>query len=427
MKKIIILLAFLSAFTASHAQVNSELNQLILKSFSYFPRLQELNKTAEINELRIDVAQSNYLPIINGTGAYSYVTPIGQTSFPISPTESKVIKFQPNNNYNVNVGLVQPIWDFGKTKAQIEKAKAELLVTKQNTEAAKMQVAAQIVSVYYSMIYLQKAIHLQDTMISFYEKNKQIIEGKIRQGDALTIDLANINNSLDQEKNRKLELTRQFERQVALLTYTTGQSTSISNNDFDFQFNYSSDLNSSTNPDILAANQRIESAKADEVAALRGRLPNLSFQAAAGMRNGYQPNIDEMRFNYLAGLTLKVPIFQGHRLSLNSTMAKKTAELSQLSKTNLEATLVKDWQSAMIDLTTYESQIKNAESQIAAAREALRLTQVRYNKGVATYLDLIYASSNFQRSLLNQLQYKYQATLAKAELARLQGSKFWQE
>jgi outer membrane protein len=422
MKGLFVLMISVVATTLGQAQVNPELNKIILQSFSYFPRLQELNKSAEIGELRIDIAQSNYLPTINGTASYSYVSPIG-----VSATETRILRFQPNNNYNINLGLNQVIYDFGKTKAQIEKAKADLLTTKQNTEAAKLQLATQVVSIYYSMIYLQKAIHLQDTVISFYGQNKKIIEGKIRQGDALAVDLANINNSLDQEKIRQLEFKRQYERQATLFTYSTGQPAAITNTDFDFQNISTSELNLSANPDILSANQRIEVAKADGNLAASNRLPSLSLQASAGFRNAYQPDIDLMRFNYLGGVTLNVPVFQGNRLSQNSFIARKSIELSEISKANLEATLQKDWQSAHVDLATYEEQIKNAESQIIASREAHRLTQVRYNNGVATYLDLVFALTNLQRSLLNQLQYQYQATLAKAELAKLQGVKFWKE
>jgi len=427
MKRNLILLFILVALIQVHAQVNTELNKWIIQSFSYYPRLQELKKTSEISEIRVDVAESNYLPNINGTASYNYINPVSQTSIPVSATEVKTLQFQPHNNYNFNVGLNQVIWDFGKTKAQVEKAKSDLLVTQQNTESAKLQLAAQVTGIYYSMIYLKKAISLQDTVISFYEKNKKIIEGKIRQGDALQVDLSNVDNSIDQEKNRKVDFQRQYERQVALMVFTTGLSEEPANSDFDFQSAAIQELNAQNNPDILAADQRIAGAKSDSKLAQSNRLPSLNFQASAGVKNGYQPDMDEMRFNYLAGVTLNVPIFQGNRIRQNVVVAQKSLELNEISKTNLTNTLQKDWQSAKADLAAFDQQVKNTESQISASKEALRLTQVRYERGVVTYIDLVFASANLQRALLAQLQYKYQATLAMTELTRLQGSKFWQE
>lgn len=426
MKKILTLLTVVLSFSAQ-AQVNPELNKWIIQSFSYYPKIQELNTTSEISEARIGIAKSNYMPNINGTATYNYVDPVSQTQFPVSATETKTLLFQPHNNYNVNVGLTQVIWDFGKTKAQVEKAKADLLGSKQTTESAKLQLAAQVTNIYYSMIYLKKAIQLQDTVISFYEKNKRIIEGKIRQGDALQVDLINVQNSIDQEKNRKVEFQRQYERQAALVTYTTGLSESPANTQFDFQSASANELNPAANPDLLAAEQKIAAAQADARYVQNNRLPSLSFQASTGVKNGYQPDIDEMRFNYLAGVTLNVPIFQGSRLRQNVVVAKKSLELSEISKTNLTNTLQKDWQSAQADYTAYQEQEKNAATQVDASKEALRLTQVRYERGVATYIDLVFASANLQRALLTQIQFKYQATLALTEMTRLQGSKFWQE
>ena len=427
MKRILILVFTLAAMIQVKAQVNPELNHWIIRSFSYYPKIQELNKNSEISEIRVSVAESNYLPNINGTASYNYINPLSQATIPVSATELRTLQFQPHNNYNFNVGLNQVIWDFGKTKAQVDKAKSDLLVTKQNTESAKLQLASQVTGIYYSMIYLKKAIALQDTVIGFYEKNKKIIEGKIRQGDALQVDLSNVDNSIDQERNRKVDFQRQYERQIALMNFTTGLSEIPTNTEFDFKSAGAPELNAQGNPDILAADERIHGAKADSRLAQSNRLPSLSFQANAGVKNGYQPDLNEMRFNYLAGVTLNVPIFQGHRIQQNVAVAQKSMELNEISKNNLTNTLQKDWQSAKADLAAYEQQVLNTNSQISASKEALRLTQVRYERGVATYIDLVFASANLQRALLAQLQYKYQATLAQTELSRLQGSKFWQE
>lgn len=426
MKKIFTLVTVVLAFSVQ-AQVNPELNKWIVQSFSYYPKIQELQTSSEISEARISIARSSYMPNINGTATYNYVDPVSQTQFPVSATETKTLMFQPHNNYNVNIGLTQMIFDFGKTKSQVEKAKADLQGSKQSVESAKLQIAAQVTSIYYTMIYLKKSIELQDTVISFYERNKKIIEGKVRQGDALQVDMINVENSIDQEKNRKIEFQRQYERQAALMTYTTGLSETPTRTEFDFQSTSSNELNVAANPDILVAEQRISAAQADSKFAQSNRLPSLNFQAGTGFKNGYQPDIEEMRFNYLAGVTLNVPIFQGSRFRQNVVVAKKSLTLSEISKTNLTNTLQKDWQSAKADFDAYQRQEQNAASQVNASKEALRLTQVRYARGVATYIDLVFASANLQRALLTQIQFKYQATLALTEMTRLQGSKFWQE
>jgi outer membrane protein len=426
MKTKLIFALLLVSSLALQAQ-NDELKGFIRQSFNYSPRLQELTKANEISELRVNVAQSSYLPTVNGTASYTYLDPVGQATFPVSATETRVIQFQPNNNYNANIGLNQMLWDFGRTKAQVDKAKADLLASKQNTEASKAQLAAQITGIYYSIIYLKKAVSLQDSVIQFFQSNKKVIDGRVRQGDALKVDLLNVDNSISQEENRKLEFERQLQRQVALLKYATGSDDLPTKMEFDFKLGkQSTELTLESNADVLAADQKIASAQADSKLAQRGQLPNLSLQASAGFRNGYQPDINEIRFNYLAGVSLNVPIFQGKRLRQNILIAHKTVEAGEASKNNLMTSLQKDLVSAISDFEVYTRQRENASVQVEAAKEALRLTQVRYDRGVATYVDLAFASTNYQRSQLSELQLDYQGCLAQTEMARIAGVRFWE-
>jgi outer membrane protein TolC len=424
MKKIFTLIVALACHQGLQAQANDELTGLIRESFNYFPRIQELNKSAEIGEMRVDVARTGFMPGVSGVASYTYLNPISEKEFG-APGETQLLKFQPYNNYNLNVGVSQLIWDFGRTRSQVDKAKADLLVANQNITSARLQVAAQVASIYYSMIFLKNAIVVQDSAIAFYERNAKIIEGRIKQGDALEVDMTTMRNNRDQEVIRKEEFLRQFNRQMALMKYTTGQPHDPAFATFDFQSPTSADL--MQNPEVIAAEYRVTSSKADVKYAQGNRLPNLNFVGGIGFKNGYQPNIDDFRFNYLAGVSMAVPIFQGGRLNKNLVVARKTMELSQISKATLVNALQKDLESVQADLKAFSEQVKNSEGQILVTRQTFQLTRSRYNQGVLTYLDMINASTNLQRANLNKLQYQLQEILAQIELYRLLGVKFWTE
>ncbi|MES2725625.1 MAG: TolC family protein [Bacteroidota bacterium] len=80
---------------------------------------------------------------------------------------------------------------------------------------------------------------------------------------------------------------------------------------------------------------------------------------------------------------------------------------------------------AVTDVASNEERLKNAESQIISAQSVLELTQSRYRNGVATYLDLNYEANGIQRAALSKLQFEYQLCVAKIELAKLCGEKYW--
>jgi len=425
MKKIIIAIAFLFAIAFANAQTSTELKTLIKQSFSYFPRIQELQKASETSELRLGLARSNYYPVISGNGSYTYITPLSKVN-----TQGGELVFQPNNNYDFNLSLTQPIWDFGKTNAQIAKAKTDLLSATTNIEHAKAQVAAQVANVYYSMIYLKKAITVEDSLLSFLRENRRIVESRIKRGDALQIDLTNIQSNIDLEENHKVDFVNSFQKQKALLDYTTGVSTEPTSGDFDFPafseapvFDYAKQ----NNFDLLLANQHTIASEMDLKYSENSRFPLLNFVGGTGYKNGYQPSIQPLIFNYLVGVRLSIPIYAAGKTTQNIQISRKNVEASQLALKTTENNLRKDLAQVQSDLTSNQDRIKNSDAQVRYAREALVLTESRYKQGVVTHLDLLNATSNLQRIMLNQIQYQYQLCAARIEQARLLGWKYWAE
>ncbi|MBI1769895.1 MAG: TolC family protein [Bacteroidetes bacterium] len=425
MKRIFIINMLILTFAFADAQTNSELKSLINKSFNYFPRIQELQKASEVSAIRVQQAWSNYQPVLSGVGSFNYVNPISQANFGAGE-----IKFQPNNNYNFNLAVTQPIWDFGKTNAQIAKAKTDLLSANTNIEQAKAQVAAQVASVYYSMIYLKKAVAVEDSILSFLTENKKIIESRIKRGDALQIDLTNIQSNIDLEENRKVDFVNSLQKQKALMEYTSGSSVEPTITDFDFpKFTegLAEDYAKQNNFDLRLATQRTLGSEMDLKYAQNSRFPLLTFVGGTGYRNGYQPNINPLIFNYALGVNLSVPIYSQGKTSQNIRIAQSNLQANQLASKTAENNLRRDLAQVQADLSSNEERIKNSGGQVNYAREALTLAQSRYKQGVATHLDLLNASSNLERILLNQIQFQYQLCVARIEQARLLGWEYWGE
>jgi len=425
MKKIFLPAFFLFASTLANAQTSDELKTLIKQSFSYFPRIQELQKASETSELRVGLARSNYYPVIAANGNYTYITPLSKVN-----TQNGELVFQPNNNYDFNLSLTQPIWDFGKTNAQIAKAKTDLLSATTNIEQAKAQVAAQVANVYYSMVYLKKAITVEDSLLSFLRENRRIVESRIKRGDALQIDLTNIQSNIDLEENRKVDFVNSWQKQKALLDYTTGVNTEPTSSDFDFPTFAEApvlDFAKQNNFDLLLANQRTVASEMDLKYSENSRFPLLNFVGGTGYKNGYQPSIQPLIFNYLVGVRLSVPIYSAGKTNQNIQLSRKNVEASQWALKTAENNLKKDLAQVQSDLVSNQDRIKNSDAQVKYAREALVLTESRYKQGVVTHLDLLSATSNLQRIMLNQIQYQYQLCAARIEQARLLGWKYWGE
>ncbi|OYU97643.1 MAG: hypothetical protein CFE21_04960 [Bacteroidetes bacterium B1(2017)] len=414
---------------AAIAQNSAELKSLINESFGYFPKLQELQQNELIAQGKLKNTRSNQLPTVAGTVSYNYINPIGEASLPIGPGITKTLQFQPNNNFNANVAANYVLLDFGRLRSAVEKSKEELKYSQQTIVYNKTQLASQVAGIYYYVIYLRKAIFIQDSVIRYYQENKSLVESKLRNGDALKVDLYNIQASIDNELNRKVDLENALQKQLNLLEYTTGKTT-ITASSFDFDIaaapldEYLKNAESQ-NSEFALAKSKVLQAQSELRFNKRLLTPTLNATAAAGFRNGYQPDIFQNRFNYLAGLSLNVPIYTGGKLNAQVFVAEQSLKQSEIGLRTLNNAYRKDIKQALTDVESNKERLKNSESQIQSAQSLLLLTQSRYKNGVATYLDITYAANGLQRAALARLQYEYQLCMAKIELARLSGVVYW--
>ncbi len=411
-----------------YAQTGNTLNDLIKRSFDYYPKFKELDQAVRINEEKVLLAEAGRKPIVNGNAGYSYVAPVAEAQFPVAPGQFKTLQFQPHNNFNIGIDAMYSLYDFEKTKLNIDRAKLDIQQSKTNIEQSRSMLAAQVANIYFSIIYLKDAINIQDSVIAVLESNRQLVENKYKNGDALKVDVLTMQNNIDIEQNRKDDLLRQLQSQQNLLQYTTGSNAA----DGQLEFNtVAASMESalqeaiSNHPEFKLANLMRKQAEAELAISKLNTRPDINLKGGTGFRNGYQPDIQEFRFNYSIGVGVTVPIYSGGRLRQQQKIASSNVELQQASLNSLQHQFEKDIKQAIEDIALYQKKLSTAEEQINIAKEALKLAQSRYRNGVSTNVELLNANNNLQRVELSKVQYQYQKIMAQVELARLTGKNYW--
>jgi outer membrane protein len=431
MKKIFSVLSILIITLSAKAQDGTgDLKELINLSFSYFPKFKELGEAVNAGEQRILLAKSNGLPTLSAQGSYRYMHPVSEISI---PTGNDMISFQitPNNNYSTMLNASYTLWDFGATKAAVDAAKYGLESAKHNLDYSHSEMAFQVANIYYQIAYLKNAISIEDSVIRFLEDNKKDTEVKLRNGDALRYDVLSIQSSIDQENNRKIALKNSLDKQLALLEYSTGEQVTIKSSTFDFPVvNHNNAENAletakKNNSEFDLIADRVKLAEAQVRLNQSKAKPSLGLSAGTGYTNGYTPDIDKFKYNYNAGVTLRIPIYEGGKSKAEINIAKSSLEESKYAKVSLENTFLKDIRQILVDIQSNSSSLINSRQQAQQAMEAQKLAQSRFKNGIGTYLELTNASTNVQRAELTNLQYEYQLCIAQLSLARLTGVKYW--
>jgi len=430
MKKIFFLLCsvvFTGSCLNAQVEVNNDLKTLISQSFSYFPKVKEAENTISTAQQKLEIAQTN-LPTIDGTASYDYVQP--KITLPLQVDgETKNFQFAPVHNVNADVGVNYTLLDFGRLRADVDRAKTDLRYAQHNVDYVKSQLADQVANIYYNIIYFQRGIAIEDSVLSYLYQNKRVIQSQLENGAALKIDLLNVQSSIDQEQNRKVELQDRLQKQINLLQYTTGDTTANGQAfDFDVVLKDALTLVSEAqrgNLEYVLARDRVQQSESDLAIIKTNNKPYVGVGGNAGVKNGYVPDVNQIRFNYAAGVTLHVPIYDAGKTKRETKLQETIIKQNQLAIQSLDADYNRDIVQALTDINSNLQSIKNTEGQIEEARAAEQLASSRFINGVGTNLEITNASTNRSRAEFTRLQYEYQLCLAKVELARLLGYQYW--
>lgn len=420
MKKIFFLLTASSFLIQAYSQINidQEIKDLSIKAFSHFPKIKEAENSIALAEEKARLVELNRQPDVTGDAAYSYIRP--KIELPINGSK---FQFAPLNNVSANVNGTYTLLDFGRLKAAIQQSKNELKMATHGKELVQHQLAYQTAAICFQIIYLQKAVGIQDTLISMLEENRKIAESLFKNGTALEIDVLGIASSIDAEQNRKTELNSMLRKQLILLEYATGIGTFNGNN---FAITLQSNSNgNSAHPELLIGQDKWEQAKQELAISQLKNKPIVGLRASMGTRNGYLPYISNLRFNYLAGLNFSVPLYNGGKLKQQIKIQERAARQQSLALESLQQSIEKDVEQVKEELASAEERLSRSMSQIEVARRSVTLAQSRLKNGTGTHLEVSGANAMLQKALLNRLQLEYQMGNAKLEFARLMGWKFW--
>ncbi|MEI6696824.1 MAG: TolC family protein [Bacteroidota bacterium] len=428
---IIILFLSFNLMKAQELRLPADLKKYVELSFRNYPKVSEMNDLVNLNEVKVGLGKAAYYPTAMGDLSYRWQYPTPYIPFSTGSGQTNEVNIQPTNNYNASIYLAQPLIDL-RINSQLNKNKSDLDISKDNLESFKNTIAYQVAQIYYSIIFLNNSLYVQQQQITLLQSTLQQINVKVKNGDALSYDLVSTEVKYTNVENIFTELKAQRDKQYNILGMLTGISgkdyvsdTSFNSSVFNLMTDSVLEIAYRNNPDIRIAGDKIKWASWDIITAERSRLPVLNLQAGLSYKNGNMPSIDELNFNYFVGLGVTLPILPASRPAFQRKMAVINHHASQMALETQKAVLNKDLLNAKDDIKKNQKKLASADTLIMQAQLALKLADERYKFGVITNLELLTAVSNYKDAQLSQLQFEYNLLLSRMDLCRLVGISWW--
>jgi multidrug efflux system outer membrane protein len=321
--------------------------------------------------------------------------------------------------YDVNLGVAA--WEidfFGRIRSFKDRALEEYLATAQARHAAQILLVSSVAHTYLALAADRENLKLAETTLAAQQGARDLIQRRHQLGIASELDVHRAQTQVEVARGDIARFTQQvaqYENALNLLLGTPASAALIPDGlasvtpPADIAAGVSSEV-LLRRPDVLQAENLLRAANADIGAARAAFFPRITLTAAFGTASGELSGLFKSAsgaWSYAPQIVM--PIFDARTWSAHKA-AKVQREMAVTQYEQAIQNAFRDVADALAVRGTVDEQVSAQEALVKAVSETYRLSQLRYDKGLDSYLGVLDA----QRSL-----YAAQQGLVYLRLAKL--------
>ena len=398
--------------------------EVSLAQFLADPRLEALvaqalqrNRDLAVAVARIEEARglyriqnANRLPTLGGSGDVT-ISRQANDNGPETTTRSAL---------GVAVtGFELDFW--GRVRNLSDAARSEYLATRQAERAFRLSLVRDVASAYFASREADERIALADATVQSRREAVRIAKRRLDAGVTSALDYRQSESLLTQAETEAAGLRLARAQSDNLLAVLVGgpvagplpaplplaqQAATPA-----LAAGLPSEL-LVARPDVLAAEERLRAARANIGAARAAFFPRISLTGAAGFASTALGSLfsgDGLTWSF--GPSISLPIFTGGRGRANLTVAEAREDIAVATYEVTVQGAFREVADALAGRQYYARQVAAGSRGVAAARDIARLARLRYNEGVASYLEVLDA----ERTLFAAEQQLIQLRRAQAD------------
>ena len=410
------------------AQAKPDNDSLVLKDIikaviTTHPTVKAAEEAIRNADNRISMARTGYYPEADVTAGFTNLGPVTKLTIP----EMGTFQLYPENNYSASVNYRQVVYDFGRTRQNVELETENKVLGEQALEQVKQKLSLYAVNTYYTLLFLQAAIKIKEAQVAALNEHLRQVEKMMSTGSATEYQLLATKVKISTVEGQKVDLTASLTAQQASLNSLLGDevgNTPVVKSELTVSIpEIPSDsllVYAFQNRDEMILNhEKISLAELKYGIAKLQNKPVISFQASGGARNGYVPDLNEIRPNYVIGLGIRIPVFDGMKSKYNVLQAQSVITSLSYEADNERRNISNELSGAVAYLSSARQKVNQFALQLEQAEKANSLAETSFRSGMITNLDLLDASTSVAESrlLLLKAQIDYAVSIYKLKAA----------
>jgi outer membrane protein len=399
------------------------LKYIIDRVVSSYPTVKMAEEAINNADARIGLARTGYNPELDVTAAYSNLGPVSKISIPDMGT----FQLYPQNNYSATVNVRQVVYDFERTKKNVSLESENKAISQQALEQVKQRLSALAVTNFYTLAFLQAAIEIKQQELDALKEHLGYVEKKVATGSSTEYEVLTTKVRISAVESQKVDLDAALTNQQSVLNSLLGNDQSVTpvvktELSVDVPLIQSDSVLSFAlrNRDEMLINKRRTTAAElrYEIVGTQNK-PMLNFIASGGAKNGYIPDLYKITPNYVVGLGLRIPIYDGSKTKYNLLQAKSAITSISYETEYTRRNISTELSEAETYMFSASKKVGQYELQLAQALKAYALAETSFRSGSITNLDLLDSNTSVSESrlLLLKARIDYAASVYKLKAA----------
>lgn len=371
------------------------------------PVLQQLIRSALVHNTDIRLAAAEVVQ------AQAQVMVVRSSEFPqvsVNPSAGRERTVEPSTNTSSTFsafelpGSVSYAVDFwGEYRRATEEARDNLLATEQARRNVIIGVVSSVAQDYFQLRTLDLELKQTQESVTAYRASLNLTQALFKGGVQSELDVKQAQTGLQTALAEIPYLEQQIGQEEDAISVLLGQNSAAIPRGLSIQQqplppSVPAGLPSQLlerRPDILEAEETLAASYAAVGVAKAQFFPQLTLTGAGGTESGALSQIistPSLIWSIAGGLTQ--PIFTGGRLRGNLEVAKAQQQQALISYQKTVLVGFQEVNDALIAYQRSKEQLAEQETLVKAERDALHLSNLRYQGGVDTYLNVLTAEES---------------------------------
>ena len=324
------------------------------------------------------------------------------------------------SKYNIGTTTADAVFQldlFGQLRRATEAARAQLLATQDAQQTVILTLVSDVASDYFALLELDLQLQITYETIKIQQDSVKLTQLRVDHGVATKLDVLQAQQTLDTANATVPDLEMQIAQEENAISILLGNYPQAVNRgrplvEQPLPPEVPPGLTSTLlerRPDIRQAEQNLVAANAEIGVAKAQFFPQISLTGSGGGAFGRSSAFSSLMSTHLGiwsyGAQVGQPIFTGGALQGNLRLAKSQNQQTLLAYRQTILRAFGEVSDALIGYQKLHEVRLRQENTVADLRESVRLSDMRYQGGTTTYLEVL----DGQRSL-----YSAELTLAQA-------------